>query len=252
MSAYDLIPEETYENLPEEDADKFVLLVRTAQANLQRMLDNSSAREFSDELQSQFMATIQGIAEALGISGLSEIRPSTQYGDYTHFQVVVAGILARTCLRSDLLAKPHSVELGRVTRAKIRQEVEQLRTYIEDADLTPAKRATLNDKLDELLVELDHRRLSFAKTMAIAASIMGTIGATAGAIAAAPKIPAGIGFIISLVGQDKEQEDAEIARLAPPPLAITARPAATKGGFQGGGFGQGSGFSDDLDDDVPF
>lgn len=253
MSAYDLIPEETYENLPEEDADKFVLLVRTAQANLQRMLDDSNAREFSDELRSQFMATIQGIAEALGAAGLSEIRPSAEYGDYTHFQVLLAGILARTRLRSDLIAKPHSVELGRVTRAKIRQEVDQLRAYIEEADLTPAKRTALNDKLDELLVELDHRRLSFAKTMAIAASIMGTIGGTAGAIAAAPKIPTGVSFIISLIGQDKEHEDAEIARLAPPPLAISSSKSTPPSrGFATGGFGSGGGFADDLDDDVPF
>ncbi|EZP57280.1 hypothetical protein [Sphingomonas sp. RIT328] len=250
MSAYDLIPEETYANLPEEDADKFVTLVRTAQSNLQRMLDDSNARDFSDELRSQFMATIQGIAEALGVTGLSEIRPTIEYGDYTRFQVILAGIVAKTRLRSDVLAKPHSVALGRVTRAKIRQEVEQLRTYVDEADLTPAKRAALNDKLDELLAELEHRRLSFAKTMAIAASIMGTIGGTAGAIAASPKIPAGISFIISLVGQDKEQEDAEIARLAPPPLAIAApkqAPSST------GGYGGGYGFShEDLDDDVPF
>ncbi len=251
MSSYDLIPEETYSNLPDEDADKFVLLVRTAQSNLQRLLDDSNARDFSDELRSQFMATVQGIAEALGIAGLGDVRPSAEYGDYTHFQVILAGILAKARLRSDLIAKPHSVELGRVTRAKIRQEVEQLRTYIDEAELTPAKHAALNDKLDELLAELEHRRLSFAKTMAIAASIMGTVGASAGLIAASPKIPAGISFIISLVGQDKDREDAEVARLAPPPLAISPpqRESKTR---RGGSFGQTGGFSDDLDDDVPF
>lgn len=243
MSTYDLIPDEIYDTLPEEDVDRFVILVRTAQANLQRMLDNSSSSDFSDELRDQFVATIKGCAEALGVDGLGDLTPTSRYSDYAQFQVRLAGIVARTRLRGNLLSKPHSVELGNVTRAKIRQEIEQLRVYIGQTDLSDKKQAALNDKLDELLVELDHRRLSFARTMAIAASIMGTVGGTAGAIAAAPKIPAGVSYILSLVGQDKATEEAERERLAPPPLAIAGpkdQPA------------QGFGFDDDLDDDVPF
>jgi hypothetical protein len=241
MSSYDLIPDEVYDNLPNEDADKFVLLARTAQSNLQRLMDDSNSNEFSAELRTQFMATVQGVAEALSVDGLAHLQPSADWSHYTQFQVVLAGILAKTRLRGNLINRPNSVELGKVTREKIRQEVEQLRVYIGETDLTPAKREALNDKLDELLAELEHRRLSFAKTMAIAASIMGTFGATAGMIAAAPKIPAGISFIIALVGADKEREDAEVARLAPPPLAIAPPSQAGRASF-----------ADDLDDDVPF
>jgi hypothetical protein len=189
------------------------------------------------------MAVIVGTADALGVTGLPSTHPTFEYSEYQTFQVHLAGIVAKVRLQKNLVAKPHSVELGHVSRAKIRQEVDQLRTYIASADLTDAKRTALNDKLDELLIELDHRRLSFARTMAIAASIMGVVGGSAGAIAAAPKIPAGIAYIMGIIGQDKDKEDLEVKRLAPPPRAIPA-PAARVVPF--------GGFADDLDDDVPF
>ena len=243
MSSYDLIPEEVYENLPEEAADKFVILVRTAQANLQRMLDDSNSNDFAGELRSQFMAIIQGTADALGIEGLSAETPSMDYSDYNRFQIIVTGIVAKVRLLRSSLSMPDSVELGRVTKAKIQLEVDQLRTYIAALDVTDAKKQAMNDKLDDLLHELSKQRLSFARVMAVAASIMGVVGGSAGAIAAAPKIPTGISFIISLIGQDKEAEDRERARLSPPQLKIEQKTPAR---VERGGFG------DDLDDDVPF
>ncbi|WP_375394042.1 hypothetical protein [uncultured Sphingomonas sp.] len=242
MSSYDLIPEEVYENLPEEAADKFVVLVRTAQANLQRMMDDSNSSDFAGELRSQFMAIIQGTADALGIEGLATETPSMDYSDYNRFQIIVTGIVAKVRLLGSALSMPDSVELGRVTKAKIHQEVDQLRTYIAALDVTDAKKQAMNDKLDDLLHELSKRRLSFARVMAVAASIMGVVGGSAGAIAAAPKIPSGISFIISLIGQDKEIEDREKARLSPPQLKLEQTPTSVGGG----------GFADDLDDDVPF
>lgn len=243
MSSYDLIPEEVYANLPEEAADKFVILVRTAQANLQRMLDDTNSGDFAGELRSQFMAIIQGTASALGIKGLENEIPSMDYNSYNRFQVMVTGIVARVRLLENSLSMPDSVELGRVTKAKIQQEVDQLRIYIAALDITDAKKQAMNDKLDDLLHELSKRRLSFARVMAVAASIMGVVGGSAGAIAAAPKIPSGVSYIIALVGQDKEIEDQERARLSPPPLRIEQKASTPV---------QGGGFADDLDDDVPF
>lgn len=243
MSSYDLIPEEVYENLPDEAAEKFVVLVRTAQANLQRMMDDSNSHEFSGELRSQFMAIIQGTADALGIEGLAKETPSMDFNDYNRFQIVVTGIVAKVRLLGNSLSMPDSVELGRVTKAKIHQEVDQLRTYISALDVAETKKKVMNEKLDDLLHELGKRRLSFARVMAVAASIMGVVGGSAGAIAAAPKIPSGISFIISLIGQDKEIEDREKARLSPPQLRIEQKASALVATEI---------FSSDLDDDVPF
>lgn len=242
MSLYELIPDEAYDNAPDEDADQFVYLARIAQTNLQRMLDDSQSRDFESELRSHFMATVSSQAEALGIGELPVVQPPTSEGEYTRYQIVLSGLLAKARLRGRIIGKPHSVQLGKITREKIRQEIEQLKVYVAEADLTDAKRSALTDKLDDLLTELQHTRMSFARTMAIAASIMGVVGGSAGAIAAAPKIPAGVSYIISLIGLDKEREDAEIARLAAPIKAITSYVEPARAG----------GFSDDLDDDVPF
>lgn len=247
MSSYDLIPEEAYENLPQDPHDKFATIVRIAQANLARLLDDGNSRDFSDELRAQFISSITGAAEALGIEGLPDLPEDvTDYRAYTNFQVRLAGIVAKVRLQSKLVSRPHSVELGRINKAKIRQEVEQLRFNIKESDLPESKKQALLDKLDEFDVELEKQRLSFAKTMAIAASIMTAIGGGTAALANAPKAAETIVTIIRLIGEDKELEEAERERLSPPPKALpdhSPRSGAPKATVA---------FGDDLEDDIPF
>jgi hypothetical protein len=250
MSEYDLIPEEAYEGLPQEPNDKFAVLVRIAQNNLARMLDSSNSGEFSTEIRSQFISIVSGMAEALGIEGLPKVgNDLADYNQYQVFQVYLAGVVAKVRLQSQLVARPFSVELGRVTRAKIQQEIDQLRQSIDDSDLTDKKKAALRDKLDELEAELTKKRLSFARTMAIAASIMTIVGGGTTALANSPRAAEAVMTIIRLVGDDKDKEEQERLRLAPPPKALPdfSKPAAKQ--VASSGFG---GFGDDLDDDVPF
>jgi hypothetical protein len=242
MSEYDLIPDETYDTLPSDSHDRFVLLTRVAQTNLARLLDQNGSNEFADEIRSQFVSTILGISEALGVEGLSHFENFIgDYREYQKFQVFLAGILAKVRLQGQLVAKPFSVELGRVNRARIQQEIDQLRQSINDSDLDEGKRQALRDKLDELEAELKKKRLSFARTMAIAASIMTIVGAGTTALANSPKAAETVLSIIRLIGDDKANEEAERLRLMPPPKALTnhapQKPTA---------------FDSDLDDDVPF
>jgi hypothetical protein len=107
MSEYDLIPDEAYENLPEEPGAKFASLVRIAQTNLARLLDQSNSSDFSSEIRSQFMSIVTGIAEALGIDGLPDIAvTSANYEQYQTFQVYLAGVVARARLQTQPLATP--------------------------------------------------------------------------------------------------------------------------------------------------
>lgn len=245
MSEYDLIPEEAYENLPQDDHDKFAVLVRIAQNNLARLLDQTNSGDFSSEIRSQFISIITGIAEALGIEGLPEMDNNlADYDKYQMFQVYLAGVVAKVRLQGNLVAKPHSVELGRVTRAKIQQQIDQLRRSIENANLPDKKRGALRDKLDDLEHELNKKRLSFARTMAIAASIMTIVGAGTTALANAADAKETLIKIIGLIGEDKEREEQERLRLAPPPKALPDHTKARQG--------PQSRFESDLDDDVPF
>lgn len=245
MSEYDLIPETIYENLPQDDHEKFVILVREAQANLARLLDDRSSNEFADEIRSQFVSTISGVAEALGVLGLPDISDDiTNYKKYQTFQVYLASIVAKVRLQSQLVSRPYSVALGRITRAKIQQEIDQLRHSIGDSVLPETKQKALLDKLAELEIELSQQRLSFARTMAIAASIMTIVGGGTAALANFPKAAETVAGIIRLIGEDKANEEAERLRLMPPPKAL---PNHTKSNIA-----RPSAFDSDLDDDVPF
>lgn len=245
MSEYDLIPEEAYGDLPQDDHDKFVVLVRIAQTNLARLLDQTNSSDFASEIRSQFISIISGIAEALGIEGLPKIDDNiADYEKYQMFQVYLAGVVAKVRLQSNLVAKPHSVELGRVTRARIQQEIDQLRHSIESSDLPEKKKAALRDKLDELETELTKKRLSFARTMAIAASIMTIVGGGTAALANAPEAKETVMAIIRLIGEDKAKEEEERLRISPPPKAL---PDHTKSQSR-----PQPAFDSDLDDDVPF
>ncbi|MEG3087728.1 hypothetical protein [Sphingomonas sp. PB4P5] len=246
MSEYDLIPEEPYDNLPQEPNDQFAVLVRIAQRNLGRLLDNSNSNDFSVEIRSQFISIVSGIADALGIEGLPPIgKDLADYNQYQMFQVYLAGLVAKVRLQGQLVARPLSVELGRVTKAKIQQQIDQLRRSIDDSDLDDTKKAALSDKLDDLQAELDKKRLSFARTMAIAASIMTIVGGGTAALANGPKAAETVMDIIRLVGEDKEKEEQERLRLLPPPKAL---PDYSVAAVEPGR----SSFVDDLDDDVPF
>ena len=155
MSEYDLIPQKAYENLPEDAHLKFAALVEVAQENLARMLDNSESGDFVMEMRSQFIIVIGAIAEALGIDGLPQIGGDlAEYAQYQVFRARLAGVVAKVRLQGDLVAKPYSVALGRVTKARIQQEIDQLRHSIGESDIDKKKKEALLDKLTELEEEL--------------------------------------------------------------------------------------------------
>lgn len=247
MSSYDLIPAEAYENLPPEPNDQFVTLVTIAQANLGRLLDSSDSGDYVTELRSQYISTVASIAETLGVTGLPSITEVNlaDYGQYRKFQVFLSGVMAKVRLRGNLVARPFSVELGRVSKARIQQQIDYLRISIENSDLTEAKKKALQQKLGEFEEELAKQRLGFARTLAITASLMAISGGATTTVTNLPELYDMVTTVVRLIGDDKESEELERLRLAPPTKALpnfskvadATRPAA---------------FDDDLNEDVPF
>jgi hypothetical protein len=246
MSGYELIPEATYNNLPQDPIDQFVVLVNVAQGNLSRLLDQSSSGELESELRSQFMSTICGIAEALSIDGLPTMGTNlADYNEYHRFQVYLAGVVAKVRLQSNLVARPYSVALGRRTKARLQLEIDQLKHSVSESDLPNDKKAALLRKLGEFEEELAKQRISFARVMGIASSITLLCGGVTTTLADAPKAIETVVTIIQLIGEDKEKEEQERLRLLPPPSKalpnfVQASQAPKTVAF------------DDMDDDVPF
>jgi len=101
----------------------------------------------------------------------------------------------------------------------------------------------MRDKLDELLEELEKRRLNLGKTMLVLSVVLSGLSAASNATIIAAEGQAAIGHILSLIGMDKESEEAALSRLAPPPKALPApekKPAPPRQPIN------------DLDDDIPF
>ena len=228
---YELIPDSIYDDLPDDPHDKFVVLAKTAHANVSRLVNDDSSGHFVEEVRLQFVETVRAIAEALGIPGLpapSEMSNLNSYEEYRLFSTRLAGLLAKSRLQSSNVARPYSVQLGKVNKAKIRQEAEQLRIFIENSDLEVKRKEAVLSHLDRLLKELEKKRLSFAKVATIAAAIATTINQSASAVTTFPEVREVIGTILSKIGEDKEKEDAERERLAPPPAKLPPPESETK------------------------
>lgn len=248
MSEYEILPVDAYEDLPSDPNDQFAKLVTIAQANVTRLMDLANSNEFATELRGQFIFTVSSIADALGIEGLPDVAPGRlDYEDYVQFQVYLAGVLARVRLQSKTIPRPHSVELGRVTRAKIEVQLNKLRQYINDSDLPEPRKASLLAKIAKLEAELQKQRVGFGRVMEVLTAVSVLAGGGTAFLANANGASETILSILTWVGEDKEKEEEERLRLAPPPKQLPdyskPKPAATAGW---------SNATDDLDDDIPF
>ncbi len=130
------------------------------------------------------------------------------------------------------------------TRTKIEHYISRIRDVVAKSDMDAGRKRDLNKKLDELVSELTGHRLSFAKSMAILAAVMATMGSV---VTISADGPSAVAHIMQLIGEDKATEETAARRLAPPPKALPAPPKP-------GTFGRPPPRSlpDELDDDIPF
>lgn len=247
---YELISAEDYEILPEEPELKFVEIDRICRRNLTEMLRDDTSDHFDDMVHLQYMTTLATAAVELNIPNVR--FPQDDDSPVRHvpsFMLAVSGEVTRIRLRAHSEASPYSVRLGVRTKAQIQLKIGQLRSTIEEAELPENKRKALLGKLDELLIELDQTRLSFARTMKILAAI--SVGVCAGTSFLADA-PQAITTITRLIGADKEIEEAEARRigleyerkLLPSPLTAGSPRQAVEAGA--------GTIRDSLDDEIPF
>jgi hypothetical protein len=213
---HDLISDDEYDSLPEDPERKFVAIERICRGSMNRMIDEHSHPEFDELIRAQYLMTVSSAATELGIDGLEYpgIPGSPAHG-LNEFMLRANGTATRIRLRKPKLNDAHSVRLAAKTRGKIELQILKLRQMVVEADIPEPRKEALLKKLDELSMELSQPRLSFAKVFAILAnvSVFVTTGTTF--IAEAPQA---LLIINSLVGADKEAEEAESLRLGAPPV----------------------------------
>jgi vacuolar-type H+-ATPase subunit I/STV1 len=128
------------------------------------------------------------------------------------------------------------------SKDKIRSYVHGLRECIENANMTEAKRSALLKRLDELEKELEKRRNNKLFVAKLAFEVLAIPGGTWASYEIAAKLVANISLA---VGESREAEQASKSLVAVQPVPALSAPRKPLPRATGG-------FSDDLDDDVPF
>lgn len=245
--SYELISDEEYANLPDEDDPCFVEFESICRRNMTRMIGEDTSNEFDRVVREQYMAAVSAVAQACHISNVAydPDGPSNFNEVFGRFSLAVQGEVARIRIRSRGMRHPYSVLLTGSTRTKIEHYVSRIRDTVERSDLDHDRKKRLQSRLDQLAAELSSPRLSFAKTMGILAAVVAT---TASSVTIAADGQSAIAHIMQLIGQDKETEEAAAQRLAPPPKALPA-PAVKAPAAKPQPTWEVKG---DLDDEIPF
>lgn len=219
--AYELISEEEYASLPDDDEECFVRFESICQRNMHRMIDENSGSDFYQSVREQYMSAVAAVAAECRIPNIVlKLDQKAEFHDiFSRFSVVVQGEVARIRIRGRGARHPYSVQLAPNTRTKIDYYIFRIRHAIDTSDLSGERKRAMGEKLDELVAELRNPRLGFAKTMAVlSAMLMGLAGATT----IGAEGPAAVNNIMKLLAVDKDSEDAARLRLAAPTRALMA------------------------------
>jgi hypothetical protein len=211
---YELISDADYITLPEEPELRFAAFESTCRASMTRLITQDTTPVSDRFVRMQYMTTVAGAAEALGIEGVAyPDRLDDPADGLDDFMLSVSRAIAKIKLKGAVQG-PHSVRLGAKTRGLIEQQIQKLRNIISEADLSHSRRDALLRRLDELSVELGQTRVSFAKVMSVLVHVGAAVASGTTFLAEAPHA---IATITSLLGHDKAAEDAEARRLGSPP-----------------------------------
>ncbi len=219
--SYELISDDEFANLPIDNERCFIAFERICRRSMTRMIDEDSSTNLDQIVREQYMSAVAAVAGECGIPNVS-YNPTDNgnpWEKFSLFSLAVQGEIARLRIRQRGERHPYSVLLTGSTRTKIEHYISRIRDLVASSGMDHDRKVRLDEKLDQLALELGSQRLGFAKTMAILVGIT-TLVASVTTIAAEGQTA--ITHIMRFIGQDKESEDAATRRLAPPSKALPA------------------------------
>ncbi|KDM65904.1 hypothetical protein [Acidiphilium sp. JA12-A1] len=252
-----LISDEDYDNLPEDDEKCFVEFENRIHSKMNIILDDDQrSSSFFQSIKSQYMASVYSVAVECGITALPSppvfYENTDFYSFYSRFELAVQGEVARIRVRGRRSRNSDSVLLIGNTKTIIQHHISRLRHVINESDLPISRKQALNNKLDELTTEIEKPRLSFGKTMAVLSCVVvGLSTVTANVATTASEGHAAITNIMRLIGLDKQSEDEATSRLAPPQKSLPA-PSSKTVSVPQTKVHQGDTTPSDPDDEIPF
>jgi hypothetical protein len=220
---------------------------------MNRMISEDSSGQFDTTIHMQYMATMTAYAKECCIDEVvSAYCEDYSNQGFTAFSLAVKGAVARIRFRHRTVNRTSSVLLLPNTKPKIEHYISRLKEIIENSDLPSHRRDLLCERLEEFRRELNQPRLGFVKTLTVLSLVLASLGS---ATTVAAEGQTAVTHIMRLIGLDRQTEEEEAQRLAPPikalpppahhnptkhhPTRQTSRqPAPPQGG--------------DLDDEIPF
>lgn len=211
---YELVTEDEYATLPADPLKKFAALEQICRRRMTELISNETQDHFDVLVRTQYMTIVSSAAEELGVPGVQyQDNYSSINDNLQEFLRQVSGAVARIRLRSLPLTDPLSVRLGNRTKGIIEAELSKLRETVSESQLEDLKKRRLLSKIEDFRTELHKERLNFGISMAALAFIgSGLVGTTA----VLADGPTAVATIVSLIGKDKELEEAETLRLDGP------------------------------------
>ena len=225
---YQLITDEEYASLPDDDDECFVRFESIYRGNMTQMIDKNNNLNFDQAVQQQYMAAVAAVAEECRIPNIHlRLDQERNFGEiFSHFSLAVQGEVARIRIRTRGSRNPYSVQLLPNTRSKIENYLDRIRDIVENSDMRLDRKNVLRSRLDDLAAELKHQRFGFAKAMAVLGAVLVGFASTTTISAEGP---AAVNNIMKLISVEKDSEDSARLRLTPSPKALTGPPK--KGDF---------------------
>lgn len=249
MNIFEFITQEELEDLPDDPHLAFTNFVGHAQRRLSErasQLDGGSDQEsyyHLEEARHGFMNIIIAAAKRYKIEPFASMDVPTykQFDVETHrqFKADLDHYLTQLLLDNVVRERSNSVPLTPKAKDRIRGHIHGLKTCLDNAELSDAKRTALVKKLSEFEAELDRTRLSLLAVTRITLEIL----ALPGGVWASGEIVAKLtNNVLQEVAEAKAADD-EARQLPPPrkPMQLSAprREVPTSN-------------YDNLDDDIPF
>ena len=220
------ISEDEFRGLPEAPLAKFLALETLARDKLLKLLEAQDEETMIAIAKQSYMSTVAVAAKILNVEALVRTESKSLalgVGFDTFFKKVLE-TTTELQLKAHEFLNLYSVTISKTTREKIGEQIELVRDCISKHNFSDAHKKRLKTLLDALEAELDRPRASLSRLMLIL-GLIGTV--TAGTIGVVADIPAAIGTITALVGQQKDEEPkrledlSEEIKLLPPPIKST-------------------------------
>jgi len=238
---FELISEADYERLPVDPYQKFAAIEEICRRNMMEAISHETPEDFDTLVRTSYMTIVAEVADELGIGGVKYVDHfNSVQQDVQEFIRIVSGVVARIRLRKSSGRDAFSVRLAARTKGIIENEVSKLRQAVSDSELDDEKKRRLMAKLEEFRTELHKERFGYATAFATLTIIAAGIGGTTSFLSDAPDA---VTTIVRLIGQEKENEEAEIFRLEAPPIRNLLTNQSK---------GKTSRHSQDMHDDIPF